>query len=124
MRLITKRSRWGTREFIAPSIVGLDRDGRATSRIAARFLRGSATRSGPTVQLSSFRTVEGVCSRLLPSHDRSLSEAARQKEVNAGEWSDRGASDRVVRRKRLRGVLATTSYGFDSRCVPEMLVRQ
>ena len=56
------------REFIAPSIVGLDRDGRATSTIAARFLRGSATRSGSSLQLSSFRTMEGVCSQWLPSH--------------------------------------------------------
>jgi hypothetical protein len=47
-----------------------------------------------------------------PDNDRSLSEAARQKELNAGEWSERGASDRVVRRKRLRGDLGTTSYGF------------
>jgi hypothetical protein len=52
MHLITKRSRWVPREFVAPSIVGLDRDGLATGTIAARFLRGSATRSG---SLSSCR---------------------------------------------------------------------
>jgi hypothetical protein len=47
------------------------------------------------------------------SNDRSLSEAARRKMLNKGAIGQgRGASDRVVRRKRLRGDLATTSYGF------------
>jgi hypothetical protein len=50
----------------------------ATSRIAARCLRGSATRSGSTVQLSSFRTIERTCSRLLPSRPRSVSTAAQR----------------------------------------------
>jgi len=35
----------------------------ATSGIAARCLRESSTRSGSTVQLSSFRTIERTCSR-------------------------------------------------------------
>ena len=54
-----------------------------------------------------------IVSELLLDNDRSLSEAARSSELNEAEVVERrGASDRVVRRKRLRGDLATTSYGF------------
>ena len=54
------------REFIAPSIVGLDRDGRATSRLAARFLRGFGHSKRIHLSELSFRTIEGACSRLFP----------------------------------------------------------
>jgi hypothetical protein len=109
MRIITKRSRWGHREFIVINR-WLDRDGRATSRLAARFLRGSATRGGstcpscPSVQL---KAPVPDCSRVtLDLYRKRPGGQTRSSRTRRG----RGASDRVVRRKRLARRAGCRSY--------------
>lgn len=75
MRIITKRSRWGHREFTAINRWPGPRWSRHQQTCGTVSARVGHSKRIHLSELSSFRTIEGVCSRLLPSH------------AVLGEWS-------------------------------------
>jgi hypothetical protein len=75
MRIITKRSRWGHREFKVINRWPGPRWSRHQQTCGTVSARVGHSKRIHLSELSSFRTIEGACSRLLPSH------------AVLGEWS-------------------------------------
>jgi hypothetical protein len=90
MRIITKRSRWGHREFIVINRWPGPRWSRHQQTCGTVSARVGHSKRIHLSELSSFRTIEGACSRLLPSH------------APLGKRSSRGRPDGISDEKRPR----------------------
>jgi hypothetical protein len=91
MRIITKRSRWGRREFIVINRWPGPRWSRHQQTCGTVTARVGHSKRIHLSELS-FRTIEGACSRLLPSH------------AVLGEWSPpRSPSTHLCTDRRLHG---------------------
>src|ERR1017187_7770669 len=93
MRMITKRSRWGHREFIVINRWPGPRWSRHQQTCGTVSARVGHSKRIYLSELSSFRTIEGACSRLLPSHAPLVQSGVKDKyrKLRAVCWRGRSA---------------------------------